>query len=54
MIAITETWIKPNLISDFSINNYFISQGQGVPEGGEEGVVLLYTQTRHYQVHSRK
>ena len=22
IIAITETWIEPNLISDFSINNY--------------------------------
>ena len=30
IIAITETWIEPNLISDFSINNYdafYITRG---------------------------
>ena len=44
IIAITETWIEPNLIM-----MHFISQG--VPE---DGVVLLYSQTRNYQVHWQK
>ena len=38
--TITETWIEPNLISDFIIYNY---DAFHITRGTRRGVVLLYT-----------
>ena len=52
IIAITETWIEPNLINDFSINNYGAFHiTRGTRRGGG---VATYTNKKLFRCTGRK